>query len=201
MKRTNKCSMSEDLREFTEEFTHANTTETEANTLWTTFKQKCIESVNKYVPSKYTSTRFNQHWCNRDVRRLTRRKRRTYMKAHTSKNPSDWMRYKQVQKDAQNTCRSAHNNYTRNMVSEPGSKNKKLYSYVKSMKCDSSGVATFKRDGTNYSEASDKAEILTSWFASALTREDCSNMPSMGKSLETEAPPLVIQNNVVKKIL
>ena len=66
-KRIDKCSMSEDLKEFTEEFTHANTTETEVNTLWTTFKQKCIESVNKYVPSKFTSTRFNHPWCNRDV--------------------------------------------------------------------------------------------------------------------------------------
>ena len=59
-KRADKSSMSEDLKEFTEEFTHANTTETEVNTLSTTFRQKCIESVNKYVPSKFTSTRFNQ---------------------------------------------------------------------------------------------------------------------------------------------
>ena len=69
------------------------------------------------------------------------------------------------------------------------------------MKCDSSGVAKLKRDGTNYSEASDKAEILNNQFASTFTREDCSTMPSMRKSLETEAPPLVIQNNRVNKIL
>ena len=55
--------------EFTAEFVHANSTNTEVYTLWTTFKQTCIESVNKYVPSKYTSTRFNQPWCNLDVRR------------------------------------------------------------------------------------------------------------------------------------
>ena len=78
------------------------------------------------------------------------------------------------------------------MVSEPGSKNKKLYSYVKGMKCDSSDVATLKRDGTNYSEACDKAEILNYQFASGFTREDYSNMPSMGNSLKSEAPPLVI---------
>ena len=105
------------------------------------------------------------------------------------------MRFKQVQKNAQNTCGSAHNNYIRNMVSEPGSKNKKLYSNVKVMKCDSSGVATLKRDGTNYSEANDKAEILSNQFASAFTREDF-----MRKSIETEAPPLVIKDNGVKKI-
>ena len=200
-KRADKSSMSVDLRQFTREFVHANTTETEVNTLWTTFKQKCIESVNKYVPSKYTSTRFNQPWCNRDVRRLTRRKRRAYKKARISKNPTDWLRYKKVQKDAQNTCRNAHNDYIRNMVSEPGSKNKKLYSYVKGMKCDSSGVATLKKDGSNYSEANDKAEVLNDQFASVFAREDNSNMPSMGNSLKSEAPPLIIQDNGIKKIL
>ena len=46
-----------------------------------------------------------------------------------------------------------------------------------------------------------KAEILNNQFASAFTREDCSTMPSMGKSLDTEAPPLTIQNNGVKKTL
>ena len=86
------------------------------------------------------------------------------------------MRYKQVQKDAQNTWRSAHKKYIRNMVSEHGSKNEKLYSYVKGMKSDSSGVVTLKRDGTNYSEASDKAEIMNNQFASAFTGEDCSNI-------------------------
>ena len=87
------------------------------------------------------------------------------------------------------------------MVSEPGSKNKKLYSCIKGMNCDSSGLATMKRDGTNYSEASDKTEILNDLFASGFTMEDCSNMQSMGNSLKSEAPPLVIQENGVKKIL
>ena len=51
-KRADKCSMSDDLKKFTEEFVHTNTTQTEVNTFWTTFKQTCIENVNKYyLPS------------------------------------------------------------------------------------------------------------------------------------------------------
>ena len=149
----------------------------------------------KYVPSKYPSTRFDQAWCNRDVRRLPRRKKR-----HTKKHESDLMRYKQVQKDAHNTCRNAHNDYIRNMVSEPGSKNKQLFSYVKGLKCDISGVATLKKDGTNYSKACDKAEILNDQFASAFTREDHSNMPSMENSLKSEPPPLVNQEDPKRSV-
>ena len=48
-------------------------------------------------------------------------------------------------------------------MSKPGSKKKKLF-YVNGMKWDSLGVATLKREGTNYSEASDKAEILNIQF-------------------------------------
>ena len=157
--------------------------------------------VNRYEPSKYTSTRFNQPWCNRDVRRHTHRKRRAYRKARISKNPIDWLRYKKVHKDAQNTCRNAHNDYIRNMVREPGSKNKKLYSYVKGMKCDSSDVATLKKDGTNYSEACNKAEILNDQFASVFTKEDNSIMPSMGNSLKSGAPHCLYKTTESKRYL
>ena len=61
--------------------------------------------------------------------------------------------------------------YVREMVSDPGTKIKKLYSYVKSMKSDSSGVAPLKQDGVSYSEAQDKAELLNSQLSSDYTEE------------------------------
>ena len=98
-----------------------------------------------------------------------------------SKNPSDSMVCKQVQKDSQNTFGTAHYDYFQNMViSKPSSKNKKLF-YVKGMKCDSLGVATLKREGTNYSEASEKADIMNIQFASAITREYCTKMFTIRK--------------------
>ena len=66
--------------------------------------------------------------CNGDVRQLSRRKRRAYKEERDSKTQSDWKRYRQIQKDKQNACWNSHNNYIRNMISEPGSKNKKHYS-------------------------------------------------------------------------
>ncbi|KAH3876963.1 hypothetical protein DPMN_000816 [Dreissena polymorpha] len=66
------------------------------------------------------------------------------------------------------------------MVSKPGTNNKKLYSYVKCMKSDSSGAAPLKKDGTSHSDPSAKAEILNSQFSSVFTEEDVTNLPSMG---------------------
>ncbi|KAH3730136.1 hypothetical protein DPMN_056117 [Dreissena polymorpha] len=88
-----------------------------------------------------TSTRFSQPWANRVVRRLARRKKRAYKKARKSRNQSDWDIYRSIQKQNQQKYREARNEYVRNMVSESGTNNKKLYSYVKCMKSDSSGVA------------------------------------------------------------
>ena len=55
------------------------------------------------------------------------------------------------------------------MVSEPGSNNKKLFAYIKDMKCDSSGVVPLKKDGINYSEPTEQVEILNEQFVSTFT--------------------------------
>ena len=56
-KRADKQAMSVDLEQFTEDFVNENIAETPVDTLWSTLKQKCTESVKKYVPYKYTSTK------------------------------------------------------------------------------------------------------------------------------------------------
>ena len=118
-----------------------------------------------------------------------------------SRKQSDWHCYKKIQKEAQQACQRAHDDYISNMVSEPGSNNKKLFAYIKDMKCDSSGVAPLKKDGINYSETTDQVEILNEEFVTAFTKEDCTSIPTMGNSAENSVPPLNIQVNGVKKLL
>ena len=97
----NKPAMDEDLTKFTQKLIEDNTTSTLVDTLWNRFKEKCAESINTHIPSKLTSTRFSKTWCNRDIRRLSRRKKRAYKKARTTKRQSSWSRYKKIQKEAQ----------------------------------------------------------------------------------------------------
>ena len=127
--------------------------------LWNCFKQKCIASIDTFVPSKMTSTRFSQAGCNRDIRRLSGRKKRAFKKAPTTKKQSDWHHYKKIQKEAQQACRRAHDDYISTMVSETGSNSKNHFAYIKDMKCGSSSVAPLKKDGINYSEPTDQVDI------------------------------------------
>ena len=77
-RRANKSAMDQDMTDFTREFVANDTISTPVDSLWNQFKEKCIRSSNTHVPSNLTSTRFSQAWCNRDVRRLSRRKKTAY---------------------------------------------------------------------------------------------------------------------------
>ena len=158
--------------------------------LWNGFRQRCIEFIDTFVPSKLTSMRYSQTWCNWDTRRLSRRKKRAFWKARAAKKQADWNRYQKIKKETQKACRS---DYIMNMVSEPGSNNKKLFAYIKDMKCNSSCVAPLKKHGINYSELTDQVEILNEQFVSAFTKEDNTSMPTMETGTANTAPSLNIR--------
>ena len=86
------------------------------------------------------------------------------------------------------------------MVSDE-SNSKKLYSFVKDKKCDSSGVAPLKKDGIPHSDASTKSEILNGQFSSAFTIEDTSSFPDLGTSDYPDAPEIRVHPNGVPKLL
>ena len=81
------------------------------------------------------------------------------------------------------------------------SNSKKLYSFIKDKKCDSSGVAPLKKDGIPHSDASTKSEILNGQFLSAFTTEDTSSFPDLGTSDYPDAQGIRVQPNGARKRL
>ena len=67
-----------------------------------------------------------------------------FRKVRATKKQADWNYYKKIQRETLKASGSANDNYINNMVSEPGSNNKKLFAYIKDMKCDSSGILTLR---------------------------------------------------------
>ena len=64
--------------------------------LWT-----CLESLQTeihWVCWYFCS--FQQSWCNHDICRLSKRKKRTFRKARATKKQADWNHYKKIQKEA-----------------------------------------------------------------------------------------------------
>ena len=79
---------------------------------------------------------------------------------------------------------------------------KRLYSYVKSQKKDSSSVGYLRSpDGQTYSSPGRKANILNDQFASVFTVEDEDDMPELEPALYEAMPEIYIHVNEVAKLL
>ena len=150
---------------------------------------------------KMTSTRFSQPWINRNVKRLSRRKKKAYRRAQQTNSHEDIEKYKNLQKETQFYCRKAYNNYVEDLVSGDDSNPKKLWSFIKAKKCDSSGISPLRRDGVAHSDPQVIANILNNQLASAFTEEDTSSLPSLGPSPFPDVPAFEISTAGVKKLL
>ena len=77
---------------------------------------------------------------------------------------------------------------------------KKLYPFVKDKKCDSSGMAPLKKDGTTHNDATTKSEILNCQYLSAFNTEDTRSFLDLGASYYPDAPEISVHPNGVRKL-
>ena len=73
----------------------------------------------------------SQPWCNRNIRRLSRRKQRAFNKYRKTGKKKDWDRYRQLQKSTQQECKSSYNEYVNDMVSQDSRKQETFYFHQK----------------------------------------------------------------------
>ena len=78
---------------------------------------------------------------------------------------------------------------------------KKLYSFIKSKKCDASGVAPLTSNGVNHSDSVKKANILNDQFTSVFTKEDLSTVPELNSTDHPSVHPIVVSRKGVLKLL
>ena len=79
---------------------------------------------------------------------------------------------------------------------------KRFYSFIKSKKCDGSGVSPLRCEGVLHSSPKDKAEILNTQFRSVFNSDDQAAMlPDLGESHCEAASDVVVTENGVLKLL
>ncbi|KAK3101011.1 hypothetical protein FSP39_000246 [Pinctada imbricata] len=113
--------------------------------MWCDFKAIIHTSVDKFVPTKRILSRHSHPWMNTSLRKQSNRKQRAYTTAKRSDLPKDWRRYKRLKAELQKESRQAHTAHMREKVSEDlHTQPKRFWSYVRSWKQDSSGIAALK---------------------------------------------------------
>ena len=134
------CFASKFMQEYTES----------VEEMWNSFKSAIASVVDKYVPSKMSSTRQTHPWVNTNLRRLMRRKQRAHRKARKTGKGKDWKGYKTLQKETQSTTRSAEKHFLQDVISGNLKQDpKRFFTYVKSRKQDYVGVSSLQ-DGNGY---------------------------------------------------
>ena len=94
---------------------------------------------------------------------------------HTGKE-SDWNKYYNLKKIAQQECRLAYSNYISNLIN-PETKNKKFWSFIKSQRQDQTGIPPLHTDENTIDDDLEKTTILNNQFASVFTRENTNMLP------------------------
>ena len=77
---------------------------------------------------------------------------------------------------------------------------KKFFSYIKSKKAESTGVAPLKYNGATHSDSKIKADILNRQFSSVFTSEDDTQLPSLDEDHD-EMPHISISRSGILKLL
>ena len=93
-----------------------NNVDSPVDDIWNKITAKIQSLLVSYVPSKMSSTRFNQPWINRDLKKLARRKKKAYRKARFNRDEHDMARNKKLKSNMQEGCRKAYNFFINNKI-------------------------------------------------------------------------------------
>ena len=203
-KRVNLDEMKQSCIEFQHQFLSSYNETSCVEDMWTDIKTNLDTILESSVPSKMTSSRFSKPWINRDVKALSRRKKRSFAKARRTGNRRDIKRYQTLKKATRTACKSAYNEYVTNIISPESTTNpKRFWSFINSKHKDNSGVVPLKSsDGITYSDPERKANILNDQFTSVFNSgETTDNIRPMGDNTYPSMPDITVTPKGVMKLL
>ena len=135
--------------------------------------------MKKYIPTKMLSRRkLKKSWINRKVKSQMRRRDKLFRRMKTTKNDIDIRKYKVCKKAVQKSVRQAYWAYINGIIEVEDSevdrppKQKRFWNYIKSLRKDSTGVASTKDNGRRFNSHEDKADILNRQYQSVFIHEE-----------------------------
>ena len=141
---------------------------------WVSFKAHVNFMLDKFVPTKVYSTRYNLPWFDGTAKSLGRKKQKLYNRAKICNNPDHWNDYKYIQKLTNKHLKKAHRGHINKRLSNALEENntKPFWNYIKSLRNDSVGVAPIKDKNQLHSDPTTKASLLNAQFQSVFVKDD-----------------------------
>ena len=92
---------------FSTSFHEQYSSETPVQEMWSAFPSEIQNIMTDLVPSKWSTTRYNQPWVTTAIKRLARRKKKAYKKFRASRNNKDKTRFDRLKQEMQRVTRQA----------------------------------------------------------------------------------------------
>ena len=153
--------------------------------LWMTFKKKVHSLMESHIPSKILrGNRVQKPWVSRQVKTLMRKSKKLFRRQRKTKKAKDIRQYKETKAHLQKAERQSYWQYVDNIIEigDPDQqhqpKQKRFWSYIKSLWKDTGGIAPLKDNGRLHADSKEKADILNRQYESTWTREDKTNIPA-----------------------
>ena len=196
-------SMKQDVLNFNNTYQRPDpTTPNAVEQMWIAIRDLLTDIVEKHVPAKTTAARYSNPWINTSIRRAIRRKQRAHRKARKTGKKRDKDRYKRLQAETRYEIRQAYRSYMDEISQDLKTNSKRFWSFVKSRRQESIGVAPLKdKNGFLKSDSQSKAEILGDQFQSVFTEEDTTSVPDKGTSPFPDMPPITVNAAGLRKLL
>jgi len=191
-------AVKDDLKCWSNEFLQKNVSNCSVNELFSDFQGAIEKTMDTLIPSKTVSKRTQTPWINSRIKRLHKRKQRAFNSYKKTPDPANHDKFKKIRKTIQKETR---NSYRRHIASVCSDSPKRFWSFIKSLKIDTMGIPTLKKNGRLESENKCKAEILNEQFKSVFTTDEGDLPKSKPKFQTPEMPDIKISADGVTKLL
>ena len=158
-----------DTRNFANKFLRQHSQTDSVEHMWEAINKNLLTILDKNVPTKMTTSKIHQPWITTETKRLLRQKQRWFHKAKRTNSRTDWSKYKEIKKHTQRSCRKAHLDYVRDFISTDQG-NKKLWTYVKSLRTDNIGTADLYQGDTLVQNPEQKAHMFKTFFTKVFSK-------------------------------
>ena len=200
-------SMKKELKAFQTDFDRESGIK-DVEYLWTLFKNKIHALMEKYIPSKLLrGNKLQKPWISREVKGLMRKRNKLFKRQRKTGNPKDIKHYKETKARLQKAERQSYWNFVDNIIEvgdpekEHQPKQKRFWSFIKSLRKDTSDVAPLKDNGRLHADPKDKADILNRQYESTWTKEDTSDIPTPDGVPYPSMPEIKVNKEGVTKLL
>jgi hypothetical protein len=170
---------------------------------WRYFKNSMLQIIKDNIPTMKLKEKTDVPWLTYGIKRLMKKRKRRYQKAKTTKMENDWKAYKTTQKQLRVQIKIAHDSYLENIfnLEDKQAINKKLWSYIKSLRREKVGINVLQDNGKIVSDGAGKAELLSQQFEKVFTTENNQSIPVLEHDKYPEMDPIIIEVNGVEKLL